>query len=82
MKFTKRMKEFLTASGRFINSTPELLTSTHESLYLPIDELKYCSPADGKRNISGDFVAVGNDFKKATNEVKNRVKHGKTTATK
>lgn len=82
MKFTKKMKEFILASGRFVNSTPQLLTSTREGLYFPIDDLEYCSPGDGKKNIGGDFAAVGNDFKKATKEAQNEVRNGKATVSK
>lgn len=81
MKFTDKMKEFMFASNKAINSSTKftLLDDELESL---IGDLSYCTASDGKKNIANDFIVVGGDFKKATEQAKNKVKNGEAATTK
>ncbi|GAB6009714.1 hypothetical protein [Dysgonomonas reticulitermitis] len=83
MKFTKKIKEFILAYGRFVNFDDRTVLSTLDdeldlSIY-NVYNLDYCSASDGKKNIGNDFTSVGNAFKKATNQAKQKVKDGQTS---
>lgn len=83
MKFTKKIREFILAYGRFINYEDKHPSPTlGDRLDLSIYNLEYCSASHGKKNIGGDFASLGNDFKKATNQAKQKVKDGQTTPAK
>lgn len=80
MKFTKKMKEFMSAYARFVNN--EIEPSSPILRGLDLGDLEYCSPSDGKRNLGSDFGVVGADFRKATEEAKKKQKYGETSTAK
>jgi peptidyl-tRNA hydrolase len=82
MNFMNKIGEFILASGRFINSDKEFTLAAIDDIDISLDSLKYCTAGDGKRNMGNDFIAVGKDFKKATEQAKAKVKDGKTATAK